>query len=113
VSPRLLMPSSVGLPPLECCLGTKPQPSGHLTAVIEGLRISDRGHQRTGGERTDTRYLGEPSALGVLPMPRLNLSFEFMDLAVQLTQVGREPRDQRAHSVGQAVLGVESVERYD
>ena len=37
-------------------------------------------------------------------MPRLDLGFQFIPLAVQLTQVGGSPRDQRTQGVGEAVL---------
>ncbi len=39
-------------------------------------------------------------------MPGLDLSFEFMGLAIQFLQMGGKARDQRAHGVGEIVLGV-------
>ena len=39
-------------------------------------------------------------------MPGLDLVLELMDLALQLTQVGRKARDQRPQGVGQLILGV-------
>lgn len=37
VSPRLVMPSSNGLPPLECCLGTKPSHAVNCRALLKHL----------------------------------------------------------------------------
>ena len=58
----------------------KSEPGRELPAIGEGLRITNRGHE--GRDRADAGYLGKSSALGVLPVPNLNLGFEFVYLAV-------------------------------
>ena len=60
----------------------KSEPGRELPAIGEGLRITNRGHEGRGRDRADTGYLGESSALSVLPVPNLNLGFEFVYLAV-------------------------------
>ena len=69
LSPRLLMPSKVVLPPVEAC---RAPPPGRrpLPAVREALRIPDRGHQRAGRQRTDARDRRQPPARFGVQVPR-------------------------------------------
>ena len=64
--------------------GHEPEPGGEPAAIGEGLRVTDRGHERTGRDRADAGDFLEPAAGFVLPVPDLDLGFELIYLAVQL-----------------------------
>ncbi len=86
-SPRLLMPSSVGLPPLECCRGTSPSQAATCRPLSKLFASPIDGDQRTGGDRADARDLLELPAELAAAMPRLDLGLELVDLPIQLLEV--------------------------
>lgn len=75
--PRLLMPSSLGLPPVVCCRGTI-EPGWQIASSGEGASVVDGGTQSRRGHWPDTRYrLVFASAFARLPLnlyPRSYLS---------------------------------------
>ncbi len=91
---RLLIPKSVGLPPLECCRGTSPSQAANRRPSVKALVFSDRGHKRGGCDRADVRDASHPLAVRILPLACLDMGLEIMGLAIQLLQMGGEPRDQ-------------------
>lgn len=86
--------------------GHEPEPRRKLAAIREHLGVSYRGYKRGRCDRADAGDRREALAIRTLPMPGLDLSLELMDLAIQLLQMGGQPRDQRPQGVGQAVLGI-------
>ena len=67
--------------------GNKAEPSGQLPAICEMLRVTDRSHQSTGGDRADARDLRQLPAILVCSVPRLNLNLQFADLVVKFLKM--------------------------
>ena len=75
VSPRFLMRSNVGFPPLECCLGTNPSLARQLSTTLELHRVADRGDLHAYCDRPDAGVLQQSAARDIVPKTSLNQYF--------------------------------------
>ena len=81
-------------------------PSGHLPAISKFLRIAHGHHQCAGGQRADPGHGLELAAELVAPGPGDDLRFQFLDLPIQLLRVIEQPRQRRAHGIGELIVGI-------
>ena len=106
MSPRLLMPSRLVLPPEEFCFGHEAQPRSDLTAIVEALRVADGFDQRARCERPDAWNLGKLAAEIIAAMPCLDLCLEFLDVAIQILEVIKKSLHEQAKRTRQFVKTV-------
>jgi hypothetical protein len=72
----------------------QPQPGGKLPAVLETSGIVDGSYHRTRCDCADAGGLCQFLAGGAFPMPKLDLQFQFTDLAIKLLQMVKQALDQ-------------------
>src|SRR5262249_34129578 len=78
-------------------------PRRHLPPVVEAPCVSDGGHQCAGAQGSDTGDLLELLAQRTAAMPRLDLRFEFADLAIELLEVVQQALHQMPERCRQLV----------
>lgn len=69
--------ASLSLPPLECCLGTRPTQAEKSRPERNWSRTSDTGDQGGGESRTDAGDLVEPFARLMRAVPPSHPSFQW------------------------------------
>ncbi len=71
---------SLSLPPVECCLGTKPIHAARLRPDGERLPISHLGHQRGSDDWANTRDFLQPPAFFTRAVPGMDALLDGHDL---------------------------------
>jgi hypothetical protein len=85
-----------GLAAAGVLLGHQAQPGGQLPAIRKSLCITDRGDERTRGDRANARNLCQLLAGFILAVPGLDLAFQFKHLAIQFLEVIAQAFEQLA-----------------
>ena len=67
--PRLLIPSSFGLPPV---VEPAAEPGGEIAAAVEAFRMTDGGDESRRDDRADARNCRQPAGVLVLLVQRMN-----------------------------------------
>src|SRR5262249_6979745 len=78
--PCLETPPSLSLPPVECCLGTKPIHAARLRPDENVFQISYLGHERGGDDRANTRDFLQPPAFFARAVPGVDTLLDRHDL---------------------------------
>lgn len=82
------------------------EPGRELPAVLEVSGISNRGHRRARRYRPDTGNPCQFLAGAIVSMPKLDLYFQFVNLAIQLLEVIGQSLDEQPEAARQIVLTV-------
>jgi hypothetical protein len=104
--PRLLIPSSHALPPVECCFGTSPSRAAKSRPLLKASSVADGGHQSRCDQGTDARNIPQSLTRCILAGYAVDLSAQRFDLFFQYFPLLPQPIDQPPHSRRQSLFGV-------
>src|SRR5215472_8708959 len=104
--PRLLMPYSFCLPPVECCRGTTPTQAAKSRPPTKSRAIADGGHSGGGDQRAEAWDLSESPAASVIITYTFNLVGDRPDVDLDLFPLLPHALQQPAQTRAQVSLGI-------
>ena len=100
--PRLLIPSSFGLPPVVNCRGTRPSQAARSRPWSKAFRLTDGGDERRRDDRAEAGDRRQPTGVFVLLRPADELGVEGRDPSIELRPLRAGVVDEQDHAWAQA-----------